>query len=338
MKKTFLILAVLLAFVFTSCDGNEIAVWHTNYDEALEIAKAENKAVLVFFSGDSWDGMSKDAKEIIYNTEEFCKSVAKDFVLVNIDYSDANDSEEISDEIVAKYMLAEKYFIQMMPEFFVTSAYGHVVEPIPFIPEEQIEPKEVAKLYKAHAKRAKQLTSTVKKLETTEGFDRVKLINELYENSPKSHLFALNDYFAEVITLDPENKSGFLGKFKLHMAYPDSMKFLSEGNIEAAANCFLDLTTGDLLKPEEKQEAFYTVAYIYNIDEETDNNHFIVEYLKKAYEVAPNTELGKTLPDAISEYEYSTTQIGNSTESDANTDVTVEDSDSLNTKKEGVTN
>lgn len=319
MKKIFLVLSVLIAFTFTSCGKTENAVWYTDYEQALEIAKEENKAVLVFFSGDSWDGMSIDAKETIYNTEDFLKAVAKDFVLVNIDYSDANNTEEISEEIVSKYMLAEKFLIQMMPEFFVTSAYGHVVEPIPFIPEEQTEPKAVAKLYTAHAKRAKKLSSFVKDLETTEGFDRIKIINKLYENSPKSYLFALNDYFAEVITLDPENKSGLLGRFKLHMAYSDSMKFLSEGNLEAAVNCFLDLTKGDLLNSEETQEAFYTVAYIYNLDGKDDNNQLIIQYLQQAYDAAPDSELGVTLPDAISEYQFYVSQ-------------------SENTTKEGVTN
>ncbi|NLM01145.1 MAG: thioredoxin family protein [Treponema sp.] len=297
MKKLiYTFVLITLSLCFFACAKTEPTVWLTDYQAALAQAKEEDKAVLLFFSGDSWDGMSTDAKERIYNTDKFLKAISKDFIAVNIDIDlkEANESEdeELSDEKVTKYMLAQEFAVQMMPDFFIVSSYGQVVQAITYNPDEQTDAKKVAKLYTKHAKRAKKLSQLAQQLETTEGFDRVKIINDIYDNTAQSHRFTIEDLGLEVCELDPENKSGYLGKFKLQQAYPQAMMSFSEGDLDTAVNSFLQLTDGDLLSKPEKQEAFYCAAYLYAMSGAEYINEAKAN-LQKAYDIDPKSEQSK---------------------------------------------
>lgn len=307
MKNFFTIILLTLFLATTvSCGSSNIATWHTNYDEALEIAKAENKAVVVFFSGDGWDNGSEMLKKQFYETDEFCKAVAKNFVLVNLNFTQNNEEGQFSEDFQEKYMIAQKYKVNRIPGIFVATYNGNVVEAVNINYQEHSDPVKVAKIFNTYAKRAKIITNALEKLQTIEGFARVKIINKLYEACSKSHLFEFNNYFSEVLTLDPTNKSGLLGRYKLHRAYTDSMTDLSEGNLEQATNRFLILTEEpDLLKNLEKQEAYYNIAFLYYVTQEPEFYNLIGHYLQKAYEAAPKSELAPTLAKILKDYNTS---------------------------------
>ena len=79
----FLLLLWAVLFLCTSC--RKKTVWHTDYDAALQDAKAQGKELFVLFSGEDWDGKTAGFRTDVLNTEEFSAFVKDRFVLLNID-------------------------------------------------------------------------------------------------------------------------------------------------------------------------------------------------------------------------------------------------------------
>ncbi len=82
---------VLLLFLFpflVNAQGGLIADahddWLTNHETALQLAKKENKNILVYFTGSDWCPPCKMLKKDLFGTNEF-KNLAKDYVLLYVD-------------------------------------------------------------------------------------------------------------------------------------------------------------------------------------------------------------------------------------------------------------
>lgn len=85
MKK---ILFTLILAVFISANGiaQEKLTWHTDMNEAFEIATKENKTLMLFFTGSDWCGWCKRLQKEVLNTNDF-ENWAKDkVVLVELDF------------------------------------------------------------------------------------------------------------------------------------------------------------------------------------------------------------------------------------------------------------
>jgi protein disulfide-isomerase len=80
----FLIAAFLMSFTVTSFAKE--AQWMTDYVKALELAKSENKAILLDFTGSDWCGWCMRMKEETLDTPAFKHYAQKNLVLVELDF------------------------------------------------------------------------------------------------------------------------------------------------------------------------------------------------------------------------------------------------------------
>lgn len=88
-------------------------LWLTRYDSALARAKAENKIVLMDFSGSDWCGWCKKLDREVYDTAEFADYAGKKLVLLKVDFpKKARLSAEQEEHNLA---LAQKYNIEGFP-------------------------------------------------------------------------------------------------------------------------------------------------------------------------------------------------------------------------------
>jgi protein disulfide-isomerase len=84
MKKiivTFLLLFLISANNF----AQEDLTWHTDVNEALEVAFKENKKVLLFFTGSDWCGWCIKLQKEVFKTSKF-KKWSNGIILVELDY------------------------------------------------------------------------------------------------------------------------------------------------------------------------------------------------------------------------------------------------------------
>jgi thioredoxin-related protein len=81
--RFFSCLLVVLGLVTATVRADE---WQTDYDKALATAKAENKRVLLDFTGSDWCGPCISLKKKVFTQPEFAEYAAKNFVLVEVDY------------------------------------------------------------------------------------------------------------------------------------------------------------------------------------------------------------------------------------------------------------
>jgi thioredoxin-related protein len=119
MKK--ILIAILAATVFWQVNAAE-SVWLTDLPKAEAQAKAENKIVLMDFTGSDWCPWCIKFKKEVLDAPEFQAYAAKNVVLVELDYP----SKKIqSDELKkANAALKDKYNIDGFPTLVVLDKNG----------------------------------------------------------------------------------------------------------------------------------------------------------------------------------------------------------------------
>lgn len=95
------------------------AGWSTNLDEAFAKAKAENKHVLVEFTGSDWCPPCIFLSKNVLSKKEFIEPASKNFILVELDFPHG-------DEALAKKNepFAEKYGIEGFPTIVLFTPDG----------------------------------------------------------------------------------------------------------------------------------------------------------------------------------------------------------------------
>ena len=81
---------IIVTFLFTLLISNvsfsqENIIWHTDVNEALEVAFEENKKILLFFTGSDWCGWCIKLQKEVFKTSKFEKW-SDGLVLVELDY------------------------------------------------------------------------------------------------------------------------------------------------------------------------------------------------------------------------------------------------------------
>lgn len=303
MKKKSIISAVLIALTLcalTSCGNSK---WLTDYEKAKKTAVSQNKYLMVFFSGNDWDSKSTDLKENITDKPEFIKAVGKDYVLVNIDFSqdiyqkvlsydeetatkkETKEYEKLAEEYGTKSAIAKQYNLSSYPSIFIATADGVIVTQLEY--NEGIDTLEtmierVASI-KPSADKIKELYENVN---SSEGADRVKAIDALYEATKVNYRITLNALVKEVPELDPNNTTGLLGKYEMQICYIDAIELAAIQDMKGASKIFEDAAEKGHMSPEEKQEAYYTGAYVLTSEQDFDFDRILI-LLEKAYNAYP---------------------------------------------------
>ncbi len=119
MKKIAILL--LAATAFWRVNAVE-SVWLTDLPKAQAQAKAENKMVLLDFTGSDWCGWCIKFKNEVLDTPEFQAYAAKNLVLVELDYPNKKvQSAELKKTNAA---LKSQYDINGYPTFVVLNKDG----------------------------------------------------------------------------------------------------------------------------------------------------------------------------------------------------------------------
>lgn len=103
MKKIVVITFLLLGQIGIS------QTWKTNFEEAKKQAIAENKNILLVFSGSDWCGPCIKLDKNIWQSNEFKKEADKSWVLLKADFPKKKANQLPAEVTENNNKLAEKY-------------------------------------------------------------------------------------------------------------------------------------------------------------------------------------------------------------------------------------
>jgi len=127
LKKIFLS-AVLLTAVVIGCskgESNDNLNWEENLETALQKAKAENKAVLVNFTGSDWCQWCIKLSDEVFSKSEFEDYAEDNLILVRLDFP--RNIEQSAETKLYNNQLAQRYGVQGFPTILLFNSQGQMV-------------------------------------------------------------------------------------------------------------------------------------------------------------------------------------------------------------------
>ncbi len=317
MKKFVKLFAVAAtALLAVSCGkGPKIdsSKWLDSLNDGLTAATNENKKVLVFFSVDDQDGVSADLKQSVFSSDDFVAKYTKDYVLVNLDYSNSlfaevqtlqsgsEEEQKKGEELIAKIennmVVINMYNVETSPAFYVLSKQGFVEALIDITSEDNTLAAVDARFAEketAIAEFDNMLKATSKGSKT----DKINAIEALFEASAPQHRQVLTPLSEELIKLDPKNESGLVGKHVVSVANSNAIKAYVRQDPETASSEFVKAAENQYVESEDRQGAYYTAGYLL-AQSGSQDYQTMVDLFEKSYEAAPESEHAQQIKQMI---------------------------------------
>ncbi|MCX6966399.1 MAG: thioredoxin family protein [Verrucomicrobia bacterium] len=118
MKRFFLTLAAILTVGSFACADE----WLTDYAKALAQAKAQNRPVLIDFTGSDWCGWCMKLDKEVFSLEDFKSYAAQKLVLLKIDFPRRRALAPA--ETMQNQKLANQYKVEGFPTVIVLNPDG----------------------------------------------------------------------------------------------------------------------------------------------------------------------------------------------------------------------
>ena len=122
LKTTLIAFSLFLNLAFIHADNK---AWKTDFEATLIEAKAQNKHVLVNFTGSDWCGWCIKLDKEVFNQAAFKQFANDELVLVKIDFprkKRQTDAVKVQNE-----KLARKYRVHGFPTILLLSPEGEIV-------------------------------------------------------------------------------------------------------------------------------------------------------------------------------------------------------------------
>ena len=212
MKKTMLASLLLALTVSLSTAAGE--GWMTDFEAAKQKAAAENKDLLVDFTGSDWCGWCIKLVDEVFKHDAFKQGAADNFVLVELDFP--QDKSKL-DEATQKQneMLQKKYSIQGFPTILLLDDQGRPYAQTGYQaggPEKYLT--HLDGLLAVKTKRDEALKAAGK----LEGPAKAKSLVEALKLLPEGQLSHYSEIIQQIAILDPKDESGFVAEQKLKQA------------------------------------------------------------------------------------------------------------------------
>lgn len=117
------------ALMFTGCNSAKVhaeAVWQTDSETALQMAAAEQKPILMQFSGSDWCGWCIKLEDEVFSQPEFIEFAQQNLVLLQVDFPRHEALPEAQQ--AANKALADRYAVRGFPTVLLLDAQGNVLE------------------------------------------------------------------------------------------------------------------------------------------------------------------------------------------------------------------
>jgi thioredoxin-related protein len=292
MKNT-LIAGLMLAITasLSHAAGDE---WMTDFEAAKKKAAAENKSLLVDFTGSDWCGWCIKLVDEVFKHDAFKEGVADKFVLVELDYP--RDKSKLSEETQKQNEeLKAKYSIRGYPTILLLDSDGRPFAQTGYQaggPEKYLA--HLDSLLAIKTKRDEAFSAA----EKLEGKDKAEALVATLKMLPEGQLSHYSETTQQIAALDPEDESGFIAAQKrkeaesnLQSEYMAAMQ--SGKNDEAMA--LIDQFIADYkITGTEKQSALGMKMNPLLASKQFDE---AAELLDEIVAIAPESRIGKFASD-----------------------------------------
>lgn len=287
--------------------------WMTDFEAAKQKAAAENKALLVDFTGSDWCGWCIKLVDEVFKHDAFKQGVADKFVLVELDYP--RDKSKV-DEATQKQneALKEKYFIQGYPTILLLDSEG-----LPFAqtgyqaggPEKYVAHLDA--LLALKTKRDEAFAAADK----LEGIAKAKALVATLKMLPKEQLGHYSDVTGKIAALDPGDETGFVAGEKRKEALKTlqnevmaAMRSGKTGDVGAKVDQFiadyqvtgeekqnlLGMKVNSLLNAQNFDEAALVIDEIIAVNPESQIGKFATSYKPKLQKMKEEAAQAKKNP------------------------------------------
>jgi thioredoxin-related protein len=214
----------------------EDKLWQTDFAAAKAQAKAENKLLLVDFTGSDWCGWCKKLVAEVFSKDAFKKDAPKKFVLVELDYPTPAKKAKQSPELRKQNEeLLKQYRVKGYPTILVMEADGKVIAHTGY---REGGPEEYVKSLDKFIKDFGDILKIRKELDSVQGADRIKQLEKVVNiystklaNPTGDGVLAASK---EIVALDPDNKSGLKTKYQFKAATIELSNLMDDMNFIAA--------------------------------------------------------------------------------------------------------
>ncbi|MCR5218466.1 thioredoxin family protein [Treponema sp.] len=323
MNKCILKLTAALALVFavSSCSKKvqkvPELVWHEDFEAAKKAAAKENKGIMLLFTGSDWDKYSKKFKKNVVESEKFLIKFANDYVFVNLDFTEkefnaaylvrerTEEEQQRHEELQRRFFEKEHlgrdvYNVNQYPSVFFLTQEGWYLDSIIYTDEvSTFEGFEKT----VHYDQIKKLSACADKIRESSGVEKAEAVNTFYETIPPVYISSITDLIENFPAYDPENKTGYLGKFEQAEAYFEAYALNSKGEDASVVYIKVAEDVTNHLSAAERQN-MYSMAVLVKLQLGKDTGKYdyegIINYLQKAYDIDPQNEIA---PDILYQLE-----------------------------------
>lgn len=173
--------------------------WMTDLEAARTRAAAENKAVLVNFTGSDWCGYCIRMKRDVLDKQEFLDYTKDKFVLLEVDVPRHKKLDRA--ELERRRNVCRQYGVVGFPTMVTLSATG---EMLGGWGGAQRDVASVIPLLELALERQKKLTAA----RQLQGVERARVLMEVYQDFPKGFKMAAEALRKEIQECDPEDTMG----------------------------------------------------------------------------------------------------------------------------------
>ena len=292
-KKFFCFSSIFFSiFSFLSCASLQSS-WLTDASKMKKEVQSAKKDAFMLFTGSDWDEASQKLLAKKIENELFSK-YGHLFLFYHVDIV-RNEEAMDAKELKTNYLLFSQYRVGDLPYIVVRSFEGEVYYSSQLNEDERLE--EVLKkviAQKTHISKIKN------KIKSSSAASKTRAIDAFFSSIYNAEHAMYDDFRRGAIEADPSNESGLVGKFKIIFASLKAERLMMQKKYLSAADEYIMILKEDCLNAEERQNAWYQIAYLYALSKKIENEK-IIYCLKNAINAAPESEAVPRLQEIIKE-------------------------------------
>ena len=125
MIIVFLLFTGFFNYVCGNTGSSDSLNWHTNLEEAIQIAQEEHKTILVNFTGSDWCQWCKKLSAEVFTQSDFEKYANENLVLVKLDFP--RSIEQTVETKMYNNNLAQRYGVRGFPTIILLNSSGNLI-------------------------------------------------------------------------------------------------------------------------------------------------------------------------------------------------------------------